>query len=206
MEARESTGWSVGVPQLMAAIERDVPFFDQSGGGVTFSGGEPLCQPDFLWALLKECGRLEIHCAVDTSGYVDPETLLKTAELADLFLFDLKVLDPLKHRTHTGVDNSIILSNLKLLSAAGAEIMIRIPLIPGFNDDEYDIAAAGEFIAGLPQRHAVHLLPYHRAANGKYRKLGLNCRGEHVQPPSAQRMADVVNHLAGFGLEVGMGG
>ena len=206
MEARESTAWSVSVPDLMAAIERDVPFFDQSGGGVTFSGGEPLCQPDFLWALLKECGRLEIHCAVDTSGYVDPETLLKTAELADLFLFDLKVLDPLKHRTHTGVDNSIILSNLKLLSAAGAEIMIRIPLIPGFNDDEYDIAAAGEFIAGLPQRHAVHLLPYHRAANGKYRKLGLNCPGKHVQPPSAQRIADVVNHLAGFGLEVGMGG
>ena len=91
-------------------------------------------------------------------------------------------LDPLKHRANTGVDNTKILSNLRLLSAAGADIMIRIPLIPGFNDDEQDIAAAGEFIAGLPQRHAVHLLPYHRAANGKYRKLGLGYRGEQRRP------------------------
>jgi pyruvate formate lyase activating enzyme len=206
MEARESTGWSVSVPELMAAIERDVPFFDQSGGGVTFSGGEPLCQPDFLWAILKECRRLEIHRTIETSGCIDAGALLKTAELTDLFLYDLKGLDPLKHCANTGVDNAKILSNLRLLSASGANIIIRIPLIPGFNDDEQDIAAAGEFVAGLPQRHAVHLLPYHRAANGKYRKLGLCYRGEQVAPPSKEQVADVAQQLAGFGLEVGMGG
>ena len=206
MEARESTGWNVGVPDLMQSLERDVPFFDQSGGGVTFSGGEPLCQPDFLLAMLEACARSEIRRAVDTSGYVDAGVLLKAARLTDLFLYDLKALDPQKHRVHTGVDNTKILSNLRLLSAGGADIIIRIPLIPGVNDDENDIAAAGEFIAGLPQRHAVHLLPYHRAANGKYRKLGLRCHGENVVPPPGEQVAHVARQLSHFGFKVEIGG
>ncbi len=206
MEAREITGWSVSVPALLAAVERDVPFFDQSGGGVTFSGGEPLCQPDFLLAMLKECRRLEIHCAIDTSGCIDSEILLKTAELANLFLYDLKVMDPLKHLAHTGVDNTRILSNLRQLSAAGADIAIRLPLIPGVNDDPMDIAAAGEFIAGLPHPHPVHLLPYHRAANAKYRKLGLPYRGEAVAPPSKELIDAVAQRLTGLGLNVFIGG
>jgi pyruvate formate lyase activating enzyme len=206
MEARECTGWLVSVSELMSAIERDTLFFDQSGGGVTFSGGEPLCQPDFLLAMLKECGRLEIHRIIDTSGFVDAEVLMKAARFTDLFLYDLKILDPQKHRANTGVDNTNILSNLRLLSASGADIIIRIPLIPGVNDGKEDIAAAGDFIAGLPRPHAVHLLPYHRAANSKYGKLGLCYRGEHVTPPSREQVADIAQHLAKFGLEVGVGG
>jgi pyruvate formate lyase activating enzyme len=109
MEARESTGWTISVPELVKSIERDIPFYDQSRGGVTFSGGEPLCQPDFLLAVLAECGQREIHRAVDTSGYADASVLLEVARFADLFLYDLKVVDP-KHRAHTGVDNARILS------------------------------------------------------------------------------------------------
>jgi pyruvate formate lyase activating enzyme len=206
MEARESTGWSVGVPELMQSIEKDIPFFDQSGGGVTFSGGEPLCQPDFLLAMLAACERSEIHRAVDTSGYVDAGVLLKAAGLTDLFLYDLKVLDPLKHRANTGVGNTKILSNLRLLSASGANIIIRLPLIPGVNDGEKDIAGAGEFIAALPRPHPVHLLPYHRAANGKYRKLGLCYRGEHISPPPRELVAHVAQRLSHFGLKVEVGG
>lgn len=206
MEARESTGWSVGVSELMQSLERDVPFFDQSGGGVTFSGGEPLCQPDFLLAMLEVCARSEIHRAVDTSGYVDAGVLLEAARLTNLFLYDLKALDPQKHRSNTGVDNTKILSNLRLLSAAGADIIIRIPLIPGVNDDENDIAAAGEFIAGLPRRHAVHLLPYHRAANGKYHKLGLRYHGGDIAPPTSEQVAHAAQRLSHFGLKVEMGG
>jgi pyruvate formate lyase activating enzyme len=206
MEARESTGWSVGVPDLLRSIERDIPFFDQSGGGVTFSGGEPLCQPDFLLAMLAACGQSEIHRAVDTSGYADAGVLLKAAGLTDLFLYDLKVLDPLKHRANTGVDNAKILSNLRLLSASGANIIIRIPLIPGVNDDEKDIAGTGEFIAALPRPHPVHLLPYHRAANGKYRKLGLCYHGERVRPPPREQLVQVAQRLSHFGLKVEMGG
>lgn len=206
MEARESTGWSVSVAELVKSIERDIPFFDQSRGGVTFSGGEPLGQPDFLLALLAECGRLEIHRAVDTSGYADAGVLLKVARLADLFLYDLKILDPLKHRAHTGVDNARILLNLRLLSATGVEIIIRIPLIPGVNDDAESIAAAGEFIAGLPARHTVHVLPYHRAASAKYTKLGLCYRGEPIAPPSQEQAAEVAQRLSGYGLTVGLAG
>jgi pyruvate formate lyase activating enzyme len=206
MEARESTGWSIGVPELMRSIARDIPFFEQSGGGVTFSGGEPFCQPDFLLSLLEACGRLEIHRAVETSGFADAGVLMQAARLTDLFLYDLKVLDPQKHRANTGVDNAKILSNLRLLSAAGADIIIRIPLIPGVNDGENDIADAGKFIASLPRRHAVHLLPYHRAAKGKYRKLGLRYQGESVAPPPGEQVADAARRLSHFGFKVEIGG
>jgi pyruvate formate lyase activating enzyme len=206
MEARESTGWKVGVPELMQSLERDLPFYDQSGGGVTFSGGEPLGQPEFLMAMLEACARSEIRRAVETSGYAQADLLLKAARLTDLFLYDLKALDPGKHRANTGVDNTLILSNLRMLSAAGADIVIRIPLVPGVNDDEKEIAAAGEFIADLPRRHAVHLLPYHRAANGKFRKLGLRYRGENLLPPASGRVADVAQRLSNFGFKVEIGG
>ncbi|MGE5255252.1 MAG: glycyl-radical enzyme activating protein [Hyphomicrobiales bacterium] len=206
MEARESTGWVVSVPDLVKSIERDIPFYDQSCGGVTFSGGEPLCQPDFLLATLEECGRREIHRAVDTSGYADPGLLLEVARRVELFLYDLKLVDPLKHRAHTGVDNARILTNLRQLSGTGVEIVIRIPLIPGVNDDAESIAAAGEFIAGLPARHAVNILPYHRAANAKYAKLGLRYRGEPIAPPSREQTAEVAQRLSEYGLAVGWGG
>jgi pyruvate formate lyase activating enzyme len=206
MEARESTVRTVGVGELMRSIERDMPFFEQSGGGVTFSGGEPLCQPDFLLAMLTECGRLDIHRAVDTSGFAAEEVLMRAAARTDLFLYDLKVMDPQKHRAHTGVDNAGILANLKQLSAAGADIVIRIPLVPGVNDAAEDLDAAGEFISGLPRPHPVHLLPFHRAAAAKYKKLGLCYRGQDVLPPSAEQVADAARRLAHFGLKVETGG
>jgi len=206
MEARESTGWTVGVPELLQSLERDIPFFDQSGGGVTFSGGEPLCQPDFLLEMLEACARSDIHRAIDTSGYGDAAVLLKAAELSNLFLYDLKVLDPQKHRANTGVDNRRVLDNLRMLSASGADIIIRMPLIPTVNDSEEDIAAAAKFIAGLPRLHPVHLLPYHRAANGKYLKLGLLYRGENVLPPPEEQVTHAAQRLSNFGLTVEVGG
>jgi pyruvate formate lyase activating enzyme len=205
-EARERTLWKVEVSGLTQSIARDIPFYEQSGGGVTFSGGEPLCQPDFLLAMLAECARHEIHRAVDTSGYAAGEVLMAAARLTDLFLYDLKVLDPVKHALHTGVDNDLILKNLRLLSDSGAEVAIRIPLIPGVNDDDENIARTGEFIAGLPQRHRVELLPYHRTAGPKYAKLGLSFRGEHISPPDPSRMADILQRLQRFDLTVGVGG
>ena len=206
MEARESTGWTVDVPDLLQSLERDIPFFDQSGGGVTFSGGEPLCQPDFLLAMLEACARYDIHSAVDTSGYGEAAVLLKAAKLCNLFLYDLKVLDPQKHRANTGVDNRRVLDNLRMLSASGADIIIRMPLIPTVNDSEEDIAAAAKFIAELPRPHPVHLLPYHRAATGKYLKLGILYRGENVLPPPEEQVTHAAQRLSNFGLTVEVGG
>jgi pyruvate formate lyase activating enzyme len=132
--------------------------------------------------------------------------LLKAAELCDLFLYDLKVLDPQKHRTNTGVDNRPVLDNLLMLSASGADIVIRMPLIPTVNDSEEDIAAAAKFIAELPRTHPVHLLPYHRAANSKYLKLGMSYRGENVLPPPEEQVTHAAQRLSNFGLTVEVGG
>ena len=205
-EARERTGWSVTVPELVSTIERDIPFYEQSKGGVTFSGGEPLCQAEFLMAMLKACGQLEIHRAVDTSGYAAGDVLLQVARFTDLFLFDLKVLDSITHRANTGMDNAGILANLRQLSGSGADIIIRIPLIPGVNDDERNLSKIGEFIAALPRKHPVNLLPYHGAAAGKHKKLGIGFRGANVTTPAKERVAEIVQYLSGFGLTVSVGG
>lgn len=205
-EARERTSWKVTVPGLIEAVARDTPFFDQSGGGATFSGGEPLCQRDFLVAALKQCGELGIHRAVDTSGYAESSVLLAVARHTDLFLYDLKLIDPGRHLAHTGVDNAQVLSNLRLLSEAGAAIIVRMPLIPGVNDDPESIASAGEFLAGLPRSHPVHLLPFHRAASAKYAKLGLEYRGERLDPLPPQRVAAAEQQLLSLGLNVNIGG
>jgi len=205
-EARERTGWPMTVPELVRTIERDIPFYEQSKGGVTFSGGEPLCQAEFLMAMLKACGQLEIHRAVDTCGYAPSDLLLQVARFTDLFLFDLKALDPVTHRAETGVDNAGILANLKQLSGSGADIVIRIPLIPGVNDDEQSLSNIGEFIAALPRKHPVDLLPYHAAAAGKYKKLGIGLRGSNVTPPAKERVAEIAQHLSAFGLTVSVGG
>jgi pyruvate formate lyase activating enzyme len=205
-EARESTGRRVSVSEVTALLTRDIPFYDQSGGGVTFSGGEPLCQPEFLLALLEACGRQEIHCAVDTSGYADTGLLLEVSRRTDLFLYDLKTVDPLRHLRHTGVDNRQILENLRRLSETGAEIAVRIPVVPGVNDDEDAVARLGEHLAGLPRRHPVCLLPFHRGAAGKYRKLGLIYRGQSVAPPPADQLTDIARRLSAHGLSVSVGG
>jgi pyruvate formate lyase activating enzyme len=205
-EARERTSCKVSVPDLIETVARDTPFFDQSGGGVTFSGGEPLCQSDFLIAALKQCGELGIHRAVDTSGYAESGVILAAARHSDLFLYDLKLIDPGRHRAHTGVDNAHVLSNLRLLSEAGAAVIVRMPLIPGVNDDLESIASAGEFLARLPRSHPVDLLPFHRAASAKYAKLGLEYRGEHLGPVPPQRVAAAEKQLLSLGLNVRIGG
>ena len=135
--------------EIMEIVEKDRIFFEQSGGGVTFSGGEPLMQTDFLLALLKASRERGIHTTVDTSGFCATETLLKVAEFTDHFLYDIKVMDDGKHREHTGVGNELILKNLVALSSTGAGISIRIPLIKGINDDKSEMEAIAAFINSL---------------------------------------------------------
>ncbi len=205
-EARESTGRSIGLDELLQTVERDTPFYDQSEGGVTFSGGEPLAQPEFLMAALERCGRAGIHRAVDTSGYAEADVIRRAARLADLFLYDLKVMDPGIHRRCTGVDNTRILGNLRFLSEVGAEVVVRIPLVPGVNDGPANIAATGEFLAGLPRRHPVDLLPYHDTARAKYARLGLRRNGPAPAPPAAERLAAIQSELSRYGISTHVGG
>jgi pyruvate formate lyase activating enzyme len=205
-EARELVGCEMTVSQVLAAVERDVPFYDQSGGGVTFSGGEPLSQPDFLLALLRACREGEIHTALDTCGFAPWETLDHVREYVDLFLYDIKLMDDASHRKFTGASNEPILNNLKDLSREGHAIVLRVPVIPGINDDEANIRQTGAFAAGLPHLIRVDLLPYHRAGAEKYGRLHRAYDLPETCPPSEERMADIARTLRTFGLHVKTGG
>jgi len=205
-EAREIAGREMTVAQVMEEIERDIPFYDESGGGVTFSGGEPLLQQDFLLALLRACKEKEIHTALDTCGFAPWETLDSMREYVDLFLYDLKLMDDAKHRKFTGVSNEFILGNLQALSQRRHNIFLRVPLIPGINDDDENIRQIGAFAAALPHLNRVDILPYHHAAVEKYKRLNKVYELPETRPPSDKRMAEIVQILRGFGLEVKIGG
>ena len=204
--AREIVGRSVTVDEVMAEIRRDLPFYDESGGGATFSGGEPLMQPAFLLALLDACERLDIHRAVDTSGYVGRESLLRVAEKTDLFLYDLKHMDPETHRKFTGVSNAVILENLRSLSVAGAAVRVRFPLIPGVNDEPGNVENTGAFLAGLPHVPCIEILPYHDVMRSKYKRFGWVYRLGQLPAPDPLRLRDIALHLSSFGLRVTIGG
>jgi pyruvate formate lyase activating enzyme len=186
--ARELIGRVATVAELLKEIERDVVFYDQSGGGVTLTGGEPLMQHRFAIELLRACKAHGIHTVLDTSGYASWKIMADVAEQTDLFLYDLKLMDDLRHRKYTGVSNRLILSNLKRLSVAGENIIVRIPLIPGVNDDEQNLGLTQRFLVDLPQLAGVEVLPYHDIAQAKYSALDLAYRLPELASPSAERV------------------
>ena len=205
-EAVEFIGQTMTVDEVVAEIAKDTLFYDQSGGGVTISGGEPLMQPSFLIQLLDACGEQGLHRTVDTSGQADTQTLLETALRTDLFLYDLKHMDPEKHYRYTGVSNDMILTNLKQLSRQGARIIIRLPVIPGINADEENIERTGALAAALPGVIGISILPYHCAAETKYRNLDLKNKAFDIQRPCADVIASVARQLASYNLAVNIGG
>ncbi|HOU32132.1 MAG TPA: glycyl-radical enzyme activating protein [Synergistaceae bacterium] len=205
-EALEMAGRSMTVAEVLREVRSDVIFFDESGGGVTFSGGEPLSQPDFLGELLEACGAEGIHRAVDTSGHAPWEVLDRVRRVTDLFLYDLKLMDPHRHRWYTGVDNGLILANLKRLSEEGSRIVLRFPLIPGVNDHRENVDALGALGASLAGVEWVSILPYHAAARDKYKKMGMEYRLSQTLPPSAHMVEQVKGQLEAFGLAVRIGG
>jgi len=203
--ARELAGRTMSVEALMAEIERDRIFYDESGGGVTFSGGEPLMQPDFLMDMVRSCRASGVHVAVDTCGQVDAGALLEVARDADLFLFDLKMMDEERHIAFTGASNVRILQNLERLAAVHSNILVRFPLIPGVNDDDENVRATGALLASL-RLTRVDVLPYHRTGIAKYERLHIPYRLPDVQPPTTDRLAHVVRLLEDCGLIVRPGG
>lgn len=205
-DARELAGQNFSVCELVDELERDRVFFESSGGGVTFSGGEPLAQAGFLGDCLRECRRRGLHTTVDTCGLAPRETLLEVARRADLLLYDLKHMDPVRHRSETGVDNRLILDNLRVLSESDVDVWIRVPLIPGFNDDAANIEATGAFLEGLPRSHRVFVLPYHGIANGKRSRLEEATAESGLQSPGVEAVGTVAEALAKHNLEVTIGG
>jgi len=170
-EARTLAGRQVTVAEVLTEVCKDAPFFARSGGGVTLGGGEPLAQAEFALAILRECRAQDIHTAIETCGHVPWSAIEAILPWTDLFLFDLKHLDTLKHRSHTGGDVNRIVSNLRQLATSGACVTVRVPVVPDFNDTPKDIRSIADQVVSLGIRE-LHLLPYHRLGQNKYRLLG----------------------------------
>jgi pyruvate formate lyase activating enzyme len=205
--ALEMSGKVMSVDEIITIIEKERVFFEQSGGGVTFSGGEPLLHSDLLIKLLEECGKRGIHRVVDTAGNVREEILLEVAKQTDLFLFDLKMIDSTLHKQWTGSDNTLILQNLKKLAETGAGIIIRIPLIGGVNDSDENIEQTAKFISELAgERKEVQLLPYHIIAQNKYLKLGRKDNSEKLWEPDKKTLTNAIEKFRQFGIKPEIGG
>lgn len=203
-EARRQIGYQTTVADLVKEIVRDRIVFEESGGGVTFSGGEPLLQPGFLSAMLAACRLEGIRSAVDTCGYARPETFSRVCGLADLLLFDLKLMDEERHRQCTGSGNTMILENLRCALAMGKAVIVRIPVIPGVNDDPENIGATMNFLEAAGVRNVV-LLPYHETGKEKYRRLE-SAGPMKFTPPPEEQMAGLGGQFAARGFLVRIGG
>jgi pyruvate formate lyase activating enzyme len=203
-EAIEVVGRQMSVQEVMAEVEKDMIFHDESGGGVTFSGGEPLLQPVFLSTLLEKSKEKDIHKTVDTSGYASFEILEEISKNVDLFLYDLKMMDEKKHKEYTGKSNKVILENLKKLLKKAKKVVVRIPLIPGINDDEKNIQETAEFVCSLKRVQQISLLPYHNLGEGKYKRLERSYI-QNVPLPSKELLEKVKKKLTDYGFDIRTG-
>jgi pyruvate formate lyase activating enzyme len=182
-EALQMAGRVATVSDVLAAVMRDQPFYEKSAGGVTLSGGEPLHQYEFSYSLLEAFKDHGLHTAVETCGLSPWERIAGLAPHTDLFLYDIKVMDPAKHQELCKADNSTILDNARKLAAKDVEIVFRTPIIPGLNDTPDDLRRLGEFILSLPGERQLELMPYHRIGSGKYEALGMQYPLVDIQAP-----------------------
>jgi pyruvate formate lyase activating enzyme len=172
-------------------VERDRAFYKRSGGGVTFSGGEPMLQKDFIKRVLGECKKRRIHTAMDTSGNVSWQSFEETLPFIDLFLYDVKLIDEEKHREATGVSNKKILKNLKNLVNNHAKIIIRIPVIQGVNDSVEEMEKIAKFIKELDSVERTEILNYHQLGSGKYKSLEKDYLAKEIKPLSSEEMEKI---------------
>jgi len=206
--ALQLAGRRVTIDEVLLEIEKDAVFYHRTGGGLTLSGGEPLAQPAFARELLRQYKISEggLHTAIETCGHADWQTLAAILEYTDLFLYDIKHMDPGEHRRLTGVSNALILENAKKIAAASKKLIIRLPLIPGYNDSEENISKTAAFAGSLPGVEELDILPYHRLGEPKYKRLGkrycLTGTGAFPQ----DRLGPIRGIIENYGLRVRIGG
>jgi len=204
-EALVVRGRRMTVAEVIAEVLKDRPFYENSGGGMTLSGGEPLFQPEFAIALLRAAKAEGLHNCLDTCGYVPWEVLEAATAYCDLVLYDLKTVDPRLHRTWTGRNNQRILENLRALTSDGVPVQLRMPLVPGFNDRPEDMAAAARFIMELAHPPPLEILPYHRLGEGKHEALGVT-GGFHAEPPPREQVEALAEVAREHGVQCEVGG
>jgi len=190
----------------MKEVASDDLFYQNSGGGVTLSGGDPLAQSDFAAGLLDACRSRGLHTALDTAGLSPNGAFDRLARKSDLVLYDLKCIDEARHKDFTGVSNAAILDNLRRLAAAGPEVWIRIPLVRGVNDDEDNIRRTIELVGSLGKVRRVGLLPYHAGGLDKARRIGQESHFRKFEAPSEERLAAIEAAFRAAGFDVRRGG
>lgn len=198
--ALQNVGTPTDADALVGTLLRDRIFFDESGGGVTVSGGEPLTQAAFVTDLLHRLQDEGVHTALDTCGFARWADLRDAAAHANLVLYDVKLLDDTRHRAATGVSNQLILDNLQALSAVHRAIWIRIPIVPGINDDHDNLAATAAFLRPLPGIVRVDLLPYHPTGEAKFARVGMDCTLGGTATPTAARLDTLAAPLRAAGF------
>jgi pyruvate formate lyase activating enzyme len=201
-KAIQKIGETMSAVQLYKEVMKDEGFYNNSRGGVTFSGGEPLTQPEFLISVLDRLQKASIHVAIETSGYVDWLILKRVSEKADLFFYDTKVFDSQQHTALLGVNNAIILENLVKLSDLGKEIIVRIPFIPGYTDGDDNMTGLLKFAASLKKVSKIELLPFHNYGKKKYSSLGRQYPLTELGSAEEHRLEAVVTRGARLGLDI----
>ncbi len=196
----------MAVAEVLREVQLDRVFFEDSGGGLTVSGGEPLSQARFVHALLRGAREAGMSTAVDTCGAGSRQALLAIAPLVDVFLYDLKIADDRRHAEYTGLPLKPILANLEALGGEHRNIWLRIPIVPGFTDDERCLETAAGIAAANPGVRRVHLLPYHRTGSAKFERLGRPYALASVTPPDPSRMRDLATIFERKGLDTIIGG
>ena len=201
----ETIGCEVTTERVMAEIVRDEIFYDESGGGATFSGGEPMMQIDFLTTLLEACRRRGIRTAVDTCGHAPEKDFDRVYDLVDLFLFDLKIMDRALHQKYTGVSNELIHSNLAFLASRGSKVVVRVPMIPGITDTEENLSAICSFLEPYGNARRISLLPYNKLGADKSERYGLASRAPGWETQSAEEILrrKMLFESRGFSVTVG---
>jgi pyruvate formate lyase activating enzyme len=204
----EEAGKYYSVDDIIDILERESIFLNVSGGGVTFSGGEPMMQTEFLVKTLKACRENGYHTAIDTSGYAPSENFRRVMPFTDLFLFDIKHLDDSKHIEYTGVSNELIINNMKLLLESGKDLFVRIPVIPGLNDDNKNLSALNRILKESKCKNLkkISLLPYHRIGKAKYDRFGIPYHMNDVEQPSHERMLEIKEYFSDLDIKVQIGG
>jgi len=207
--AREIVGKPMTVDELLGEVEKDRAFYARSGGGVTLSGGEPLMHPEFTREFLEKCRKINIHTAIESCGYVEWEIMRKSLEHLDLFLYDIKHMDPVKHIELTSVPNQLILKNIERVSRLERRpaLIIRFPLIPGINDSEENVNATAKFmVETLGGINRLDILPYHQLGTAKYDALDREYKLKDLLPPEKDYIQQIKEKFEIHGLEVKIGG
>ncbi|MBN1651458.1 MAG: glycyl-radical enzyme activating protein [Bacteroidales bacterium] len=199
-------GWKTTAEELLKEAEKDRPFYEQSKGGITFTGGEPLMQAKFLIETAQLFKQNNLHLCLDTTGYASTKIFQEISQYIDLFLFDLKHLNAEEHQKYTGVSNKQILKNLSYLVEKGKEVHIRFPYIPSVNDSEKQLQEMASFLKELKQIKNISILPYHKIAQGKYEKLHFENKMNGIHEPSKTEVENVKIFFEKQGFDLKIGG